>query len=440
MDSTRRQTLLSLLYGPGLIGLRAAVTGLPVGLLYAAQQGSLIRASQAATAASVTPQFLIFSTSASGDPVNCNTPGCYDDPKIMHAKDADMAATPMSLGSVRTTGARLWSTLPQPMLDRTSFFHHGTYTVVHPDQNKILHLHNTLSKGEILPSALSKALAPGLGTLRRQPIDLNGFVDGTITCDGLLQPSLTPRTLATSLSAPAGKQGDPNLLRLRDETLDGLNSWVKAQGKSYQALLIDQFATSRNQVRALQENVVTQLASIVGNEADSQLKAAVVLFQMKVTPVVMMKFSFGGDNHEDDGFAQELSEHRSALATLATLPALLASAGLSDKVTFCSLNVFGRHLEELDGRQHNDQHSVSIISGANVRGSVVGGVSYIGGGNPFRATPINSATGAADAGGDVTFGDTLASYGKTLAAACGVGQKGIDDVFLRGKIVAGALA
>ena len=58
----------------------------------------------------------------------------------------------------------------------------------------------------------------------------------------------------------------------------------------------------------------------------------------------------------------------------------LAAAGLADSVTFMSLNVFGRTLGpgNADGRQHNENHQVSIAIGKPFRGGVIGGVIPVG--------------------------------------------------------------
>lgn len=443
MDPKRRDTLLKLLYGPSLVGLRALASGIPASLLLAAETARADDFNAAARALAATarpPQYVIFSTSTLGDPLNCNAPGCYDDPSITHSADPSMAATPLALGGTSVKAARVWSTLPGVLLNQASFFHHGTYTVVHPDQNKVLKVQGATRGGEMLPSVLSKNLAGRLGTLRNAPVDFNSFSNGAITCNGVLQPSLTPGSLASLLSLPGGGLGDAKLVALRDKTVDRLNAFLKGQGKAYQGRVIDAYAQSREQTRTLQDSVVKQLQTITGNGADAQMKAAVLLFQMKVTPVVMVSLPFGGDNHDDPGFDIETEAHTSALATLGQLPAAVTAAGLTNRVTFCSLNVFGRTLTGAGGRSHNEGHSVSLIVGSNVRPGVVGGIAAAGTKVPYRARAIDSGTGAANDGGDVPYTDTLASYAKTLCAAAGVPDDEIHSAVLNGKIVAGALA
>lgn len=230
--------LLGLLFGPNLVGLRALTTGLPVSLLLAAEAGHAAGASSAAAASVAassgrTAQFTLFSTSSMGDPINCNAPGSYDDPSMQHCAVDDMAGVAVKLGDTTAVAAKVWSTLPPTMLSQSSFFHHGTYTVVHPDQSKVLHVQGATRSGEILLSIISKANAPALGTIRRAPVNFNHIGNGAITCDGVLQPSLTPMTLASLIAVPGNQLESAWLLGLRDRTIDRLNAWAKTQGKKF---------------------------------------------------------------------------------------------------------------------------------------------------------------------------------------------------------------
>src|SRR2546430_9734238 len=106
------------------------------------------------------------------------------------------------------------------------------------------------------------------------------------------------------------------------------------------------------------------------NTATSQVLAAITLIQMKVTPVISIHIPFGGDNHRDVGLANETTQTVSGVATIVALMQQLAAAGLSDSVAFMSLNVFGRTIgpTNTDGRQHNENHQVSITIGKPFRG------------------------------------------------------------------------
>jgi hypothetical protein len=83
-----------------------------------------------------------------------------------------MAPTPLALGPVTTVAARPWSTLPAWVRDRTCFFHMATMTTIHPDLPKVLRL---MGAGqEMLPSLISRQLAPCLGTIQAAPASLLG--------------------------------------------------------------------------------------------------------------------------------------------------------------------------------------------------------------------------------------------------------------------------
>src|SRR5207247_10375671 len=114
-------------------------------------------------------------------------------------------------------------------------------------------------------------------------------------------------------------------------------------------------------------------ALIQDNGPEAQVTAAVTLIQMKVSPVVAIHIPFGGDNHRDPGLATETAETLSGVATIASLMRQLAAAGLEDRVTFATLNVFGRTLGpgNGNGRSHNGNHQVSLTTGGPFRGGVV---------------------------------------------------------------------
>ena len=91
------------------------------------------------------------------------------------------------------------------------------------------------------------------------------------------------------------------------------------------------------------------------------------------------------------------------LALIAT--ALAAGAACAqDKVTFATLNVFGRQFNEVNGRGHNASHSVSLMIGKGFKGGVVGGI--VPGGH---AADIDPATGQATEGGELAATDSLAA-------------------------------
>lgn len=441
MNINRRHALLSMLFGSGLIGLRALATGVPAAILLDPRKA--LADGDAGTSTVTKPQFVIFSTTGAGDPVNCNAPGTYDDPNIAHPNDPSMAATPMTFGGKTIKGAQVWSTLPPEVLARTCFFHHATYTVIHPDEGKVLRMMGAVAQGEMLPSMLSRELSVPLGTVRAQPITLSGNFSEAVYYQGSPQPLLTPTTLASVLTSPTNGLGGVDLVKLRDKSLDALNAFARSQGKTAQKSFIDQYATSVTQLRTLQDGLLDSLSTLKNDSSDSQIQAALILFQMKVTPVVVVNIGFGGDNHSDIGLAGEVAGHKTGTATLATMMQALTGAKLQDQVTFAMMNVFGRTMIAADsgnGRQHNAGHHVTVLIGPGIKASVIGGVAQPAAGKEYQALPIVSATGAGSASGDVGYSDTFASMGKTLAAAVGLSPDVVDKNVLRGVAVKAALS
>jgi Protein of unknown function (DUF1501) len=444
MNITRREALFHLLFGAGCVGLRALATGVPAAILLNPRKALADAADAGAQVPSLNkPQFLIFSTTGAGDPVNCNAPGTYDDPNIGHASDPTMAATSISLGGETAKAAKIWSSLPASALARTCFFHHGTYTVIHPDEGKVLRMMGACAGGEMLPAMLSRELAPALGTVRQQPISLSGSFTEAVYFQGAPQPLLTPTTLSSVLAAPKNGLGTMDLVKLRDQGLDSLNALVKSQGNGAQKNFIDQYATSTTQLRTLQNGLLNSLSMLKNDNQDSQIQAALILFQMKVTPVVVVHIDFGGDNHSDVNLAQEVSGHQSGVATLSKMVDALGAAKLQDQVTFAMMNVFGRTMIAKDvsnGRQHNDGHHVTVMIGAKLKGSVIGGVAQPAAGKEYQAMAIDSATGKGAASGDIAYGATFGAMGQTLAAAVGLADETIESNVLTGALVRAALA
>jgi hypothetical protein len=185
---------------------------------------------------------------------------------------------------------------------------------------------------------------------------------------------------------------------------------------------------------------LNQLESIKDNTAPSQVLAALTLIQMKVSPVIAIHIPFGGDNHRDIALAAETAQTVAGVATIASLMSQLATAGLTDQVTFMTLDVFGRTLgpTNTDGRQHNPNHQVSITIGKPFRGGVIGGIAPLA--NDYGALAIDSKTGLAATSGDVSAVNTLGAFGQTMLAAVGVDAATISSLISVGTPITGALA
>lgn len=426
IQSTRRRHLLQLLCGAGAVGLRSMATGLPISFLLDPN-----KAAAAAGTYPANPQFLIMSSSHAGDPVNCNVPGTYDDPRIFHPSAPEMAATSITLAGSRVQAARPWSTLPHATLDRTVFFHHSPLAIGHGSMFRVQSLMGGTAGGEMAITQFGKYLQPCLGTLQYQPISLGS---GTTSAELLFSggsplAGLSPSSLKSLLLPPTGPELD--LQKLRDNDLDALNKQLSRQGTAAAKVLLDQYALSQTQARSINQAFLNDLNALQDDTPASQLKAAVILCQMKVTPVVTVRMNFGEDNHTDVGLAYETAQTVASLSLIGEHMANLASKGMQDQLSFASFNVFGRTmLTDGNGRSHNAAHHVTVMQGANLRGGVVGGV--VPGGGDYIASNIDSATGTAASGGDIPLANGLGAASKTLGAALG-----IDDTFLDANILLG---
>jgi hypothetical protein len=254
---------------------------------------------------------------------------------------------------------------------------------------------------------------------------------------GQALPIIPPLSLKDTLASTPGPL--TNLQKLRDSTLQQLGNLYKNGASASQRAYIDALVTSQQQVRNINQDLLNALSSISDNSVASQITAALTLVQMKVTPVVAIHIPFGGDNHHDAALATESAQTVSGVASIASLMAQLASAGLQDQVTFLSLNVFGRTLgpANTDGRQHNSNHQVSLAIGKPWRGGVIGGVGPVQG--DYGALAIDSKSGRGVAGGDIAAVDSLASFGKTALAAVGVDAATIGTAITSGQVIAPAL-
>ena len=433
----RRQALLSTLFGTGYVGLRALATGLPAAFLLNPRRALAANPAPACGAAAKA-QYFVFNTLGSGDPINANVPGLYDDPKITHSADPSMAPTPLKLRGQTFTAAAPWAQLPQSVLDRTTFWHLMTNTPVHPKEPDVLKLMGGTYGGEMLPSLLAKAMAPCLRTIQTQPLTLGATSPAEgLSYNGAALPIIPALALKATLTNPAGPLSD--LQGLRDKTLGQLYDLYKNGATPAQRTYIDSLVSSQTQVRNINQSLLDALTSIKDNSADSQMLAAVTLIQMKVTPVISVHIPFGGDNHRDIGLAAETAQTVSGVATIASLMAQLTKAGLADQVTFATLNVFGRTLgpSNTDGRQHNENHQVSIAIGKPFAGGVIGAVGPVA--KDYGALPLDSQTGKGTAGGDVSALETLPSFGRTLLSAVGVDKTTLDAEIIGGKVIGAAL-
>lgn len=429
MDLTRRDTLLAFLFGAGGIGLRSLATGLPAAVLLNPRKAL----AQAACLAPTKAQYFILNTSGAGDPINANAPGTYADPKIVHSPGIPTAT--MMMRSQMVSAGQPWTTLPQSVLDRTQFWHLMTNTPIHPREPDVLSLMGVSPANEMLPSLLAKVTGPCLNTAQVQPV---AFGTQPLRFDGEALPLIPPGALKDTLASPTSPL--TRLQALRDQTMTSMYAFYKNGAAPEQRAYIDQMVTSQTQLRGLSDSLLNQLSSITDEGPAGQITAAVTLIQMNVAPVFTIHIPFGGDNHFDQNLALEASETISGVAYIASLMTQLAAVGLQDKVSFLSLNVFGRtlsnngNLSALTGRNHNGNHQVSLAIGKPFLGGVIGGVGPVG--SDYGATGIQSTTGAGAASGDILPSETLGAFAQTLLSAVG----GDPTIIQTGKVVTAALA
>jgi Protein of unknown function (DUF1501) len=438
MNPTRRQALLDGLFGAGWLGLRALATGVPAAVL-ANPRRALAAYDDPACFSKPKAQYLILSTSGSGDPLNANVPGTYDFPDIAHSLDPLMAKTPFKLGATSVEAAAPWATLPQAVLDRTTFFHHTTLTNNHANQPKVMRLMGGTRRQEMMVSFFASQLAPCLGTVQHEPVVVGAGGSGEfLSYQGRILPALSPSALRDTLANPAGPLG--TLQQLRDQDLDRLNAVFKAHGTNEQRTFLDRLAQTQTEARGISQQLLENLSAITANDPMNQVLAAVTLIKMNVTPVVSMHIPFGGDNHTDTDLVNETKQTVAAAATISLLMQKLGELGLQDQVTFAAMNVFGRTLAKkgTKGRDHLANHHATVMIGKGIRGGVIGGLVPKAG--DYAALPIVSATGRGDASGDIPFEATLGAMGKTLGTALGVSPEALDTNIMVGKAVPAALA
>ncbi len=433
---TRRDAILQALFGAGMLGLRSLASGLPAAVL--ANPRKALADVTACSGDSTRAQYIIFNTSSQGDPINTNAPGTYDDPNIVHPADPAMAPTAITIGGQSYKAAAPWATLPASVLSRATFFHLMTNTPIHPKEPDVLELMGAAANNEMFPSLLAKQLAPCLGTLQPQPLSVGGAPSETLKYGGAALPTIPPASLAATLTSPNTPL--TKLQPIRDLALNSIMDIYKNGASVAQQRYIDSLVTSQQQVRGIQQNLVSTLASLKDNSVASQIVAAITLIQMKAAPVIAIHVPFGGDNHFDNGLATESAQTQSGMASLVSLFQQLATAGLQDQVSFLSLNVFGRTMgpKTTTGRNHNGNHQLSLAIGKPFKGCVVGGVGPVQ--SDYGAVSIDSATGAPNPSGDIDAASTLPSFAKTVMTALGADATSISSAISAGKVVTGMIA
>ena len=449
---SRRQLLMHGLFGAGSVGLQALASGLPSAWVSWALTNPRRAAAQPASTGQPAggptcedrsaAQYLIFSTSLDGDPVNTNAPGTYEHAGISHPSDPQMVPTTLSLSGQNITAARPWSTLPQRVLDRTCFFHLATRTNAHPHLPKVLRLW-AAGQAEMLPSLIARYTSGCLATAQREPVSIgppapSGRSSTLLTFEGHGLASLAPTALRDLLTGSEGTLA--NLGVQRDQVLDKLLPVLRDSGSRALAGQIEEKALSKRQAKALGEQLRSDLASLRDDGPNAQIIASVALLRMNVTPVVTLRISFGGDNHFDYGLMRESAGTVAGVQQLSLLMQKLSQYGLTDRASFALLNAFGRTLRKrgIAGREHWAHHHTGILIGKPFRGGVIGGIAP--GEGDFCALPIDSQTGRGGPGGDIQASESLVAFAHTLARGMGLPDTVLAQSFPAGKFVRAALS
>lgn len=435
-NRTRRNIIRGALLGAGAVGLRSLVTGLPRSFL---ETGNMALAADPGEF-----DYFIVSNSQGGDPLNANAPGTYVDGTEHNPSDL-LAETEIGLGDGTFTAAKPWAELSADLRARMAFIHHGTYTNAHPEMSRVLAGHGSVTDLESniadqFPSVLSRYLAECLGTIQAEPVTVG---DTPLTYQGRPLDLVKPTELQGLFNEPEDLEGA--LRAMRDAKLDAIYGELRTSGTRAQRAFLDRYALGREQARQIGADLGELLTRVPVDDDDSnggrdQVITAVALLKLNIAPVVSVNIPFGGDNHADNSLAVEAAQTVSGVATIQLLWDELKAAGLEDRTTFANLNVFGRTLKRTGGggRNHNGDHHAMCLFGPRIRGGVAGGIEETG--RDFRATGMNSQTGASVPDGDITLDNSLESALRTIGRAVGVGTDVLDQSLAGGHAIEAVLA
>ena len=146
---------------------------------------------------------------------------------------------------------------------------------------------------------------------------------------------------------------------------------------------------------------------------------------------ITINIPFGKDNHQDSTLETEAEQTTSGVLAINRLWQELEASGLSEHVTFATMNVFGRTLNRngSGGRNHNRKHAVMAAFGPNIRAGVYGGVIN------RECSGIDPITGAASESGGIAPEQTMESMGKSLAVAMGHSRESVNVRIRGGQVI-----
>lgn len=451
----RRKFLRNSLLSALAVSSRSAVVGVPASFLLAGQ----------VHAALDTPKFTIIAESGQGEASNACGPGTFatnssnigstvEHPnpneinssvsRIINGRsyDAQDLATGanVQLGAETVRAARLWNALPQDFRNHLSFFWMRTGTNAHPEFPLVKTCMGALNDDvltntpEELASAMAAEVAQDLGTTLTQPM----LLDRSGKFKGAPLSAASPTSIKNLFSASSNSTISPeNYAALYNQTIDSLHhSNLNPAQRSY----LDNHALTQSQAAVIGDQLGDLLEDVNGNGFVDEIKTAIALIRLRVTPVISVRHFFSKDNHGDSTLTTEVTDTLASISALNDYWRLITENNLQDEVNFCTLDVFGRTLRRNSqgGRDHFGNLTLGICHGPEFKGSVIGGMTE---GTHRRqrvpvANSINSATGAS--GGDIPAGSTLAAYGATMLKAAGVADERIALRMPTAKVVSGA--
>ena len=435
MSLYNRRNFLRLGAFSGLgIGIRSAITGLPVSFLLHGR----------ARANELGHRIAILASSSYGEPLNVCGPGTFDPDYAQYfshpnAQDIDLdevvgrninqiqlgveslnVSAEVLLGTQSVQMAACFAALSPEMLQHLVWFNYRSGANIHPQFKDVLtcygEVHGADGRGaEQLPAAIAQETASFLGTTTSDPLVLGR---GTFISNGASLANYSPtklKTLAQSVGQSMG--GAENFAVMYDSFIDEAYQEVRQNGTAQQRRFFDQHAASRQEAADFGSALGQLLVDIEDDSLKSQMRCAAFIAKLRLAPVIMTNMAFGGDNHQDAGLLNETNQTLEMIEALDIYWKTIHEMGIADEVFFANLDVFGRSPKsDGNGRSHYGDFVSGMMVGTNLQGGAVGGWEVDG---KARATGINSTTGSSD-NADIAASETLSAYYRTIMNAAGV--------------------
>lgn len=459
----RRRFLARGMAGAASLSLRSLATGLPLGFLLG---GHMPANAQVASAT----RSLILGMSDDGESLNVYAPGAYGNNSIdrvttavgnldpadlllggQAVSPADFASSSMiNMGGSQHEAATFWNKLPQGLLDQMSMFHLKTGVNGHPEGPIVHGVHGALmgenGRGvEEIQSAIMQEILranTNYDSVLSAPLVLNGGGGrlNTLRNKSIAISRYSPLDIKNLFLGASGNEVE-NLNKVYDSTIDAIYKSVKATGTTKQKQYLDAYASSRTQASLLGGNLASLLDDISGESKGDQARASVALAQVNIAPVIVVRYAYSADNHEDGDLRNEYRLSVESLNNIVTIYNLIQEQGLQDKINYATYDIFGRTFQtnSANGRDHHNSSCTNMMFGTNIKPGVIGGIeNWSGSGiRLMRATGINPNTGLP--GSQIPADETLMAYCATLMASVGISEERIKVRLPASQTVTGAL-